>query len=335
MTRQDPDQISESVRDQAIAWLMRVESDAATEGDWLALEHWLAASPEHRAAYDGLELMSGSFEAFADEIVPLLADDAGTEGVVDLAARRAPVRAAPSRRTMFAGAAAAIAAVLVGVVGVSLFSRPATTLYETGRGQPRTITLADGSTMSLNGGSRVRVRLERNARRVFMDDAEASFDVAHDASRPFLIDAGDRQVRVVGTEFNVRNTPDRLTVTVRRGIVQVGPRRSAGAARRLTAGQQLTHVPGTAQSQVRAVEAGEAFAWKSGRLVCRDRRLEDIVTDLNRQMTVPITVEGAARDLRFSGVLLTGDEDAVVRALRAYLPIRATREGDTIRLESR
>ena len=56
-----------------------------------------------------------------------------------------------------------------------------------------------------------------------MADAEALFDVAHDVRRPFLIGVGDRQVRVVGTEFNLRHRDDQVDLTVRRGIVEVRP----------------------------------------------------------------------------------------------------------------
>lgn len=335
MTPHDPAEKAKAVRDQAIAWLVRVESDSADEDDWLGLEAWLAEAPEHREAYGQLELMSAAFADQSHLIAPgLAADDPGE--VADLVARRSPpARPGVSRRAWITGAAAAAAAVLAGVIGISVMGRPATTVYEAERGAARTVVLADGSTIGLNGGSTIRVRMERGARRVFMQDAEASFDVARDASRPFIVEAGDRRVQVLGTEFNVRSTTGTVTVTVRRGVVQVGAQRGGGRVDRLTVGKELTHRVGSAVSRVRDVAPDEAFAWKTGRLVCRDRRLADIVADLNRQLPTPIIVEGRAADLRFSGVLVVDDEAAVLRTLEAYLPVRAARIGGEIRLESR
>lgn len=332
MTPQDPAQKAQAVRDQAIAWLVRVESDAADEGDWLGLEAWLAEAPEHREAFEALELMSAAFADQADLIAPGLASDQA-DGVADLVARRAgPVL---SRRTWITAGVSAAAAVLAGVIGLSVMGQPTTTLYEAERGHPRTVRLDDGSTIGLNGGSTVRVRFERGARRVYMDNAEAAFDVARDPARPFIVEAGDRRVQVLGTEFNVRSTGETVTVTVRRGVVQVGAQEGDGPVARLTAGKELTHRRGSPASSIRDVAPDDAFAWKAGRLVCRDRRLGDIVADLNRQLPTPIIVEGRAADLRFSGVLIVEDEASVLQALQAYLPVKAARVNGAIRLESR
>lgn len=334
MTPDHPSADQASVQDQAIAWLVRVQSDAATGDDWLELEAWLAAAPEHLTAFAAVEATAADAADAAPELLAGLADDSDDGRVADLTARRA-ARLGLSRRGWMTAAASAAAAAVVGTVGVSLLRRSPGILYETRRGESRSVRLQDGTTIGLNGASRLRVRFDHGERRVFMEDAEASFDVAHDASRPFLIDAGDRQVRVVGTEFNVRNAASGLTVTVRRGIVEVSDPRGRDPTARLTRGLELVHLAGAAGSTVRSVVADDAFAWRSGRLVCRDRRLADIVADLNRRLPVPITVEGHAGDLRFSGVIVTDDEDAALGALEAYLPVRAARTSGAIRLVSR
>lgn len=328
MSRQTAN-FSDSVRDQAIAWLVRVESDAATADDWMALEAWLAQSPAHRDAFDEIEVLGSALADEREAVLEGLESDAADPGVVDLTARRAK-RLAPDRRAWIGAAAAAVLAV---AVGVGVLGQPRTQLYETSRGEVRTVRLEDGSTLRLNGASTVRVRFERGARRVYMDGAEAAFDVAHDSRRPFVIEAADRRIQVLGTAFNVRDDDRTVTVTVSRGVVVVGPLKGPAQAR-LTAGRELVHRVGGA-STVRPAEPNSAFAWTSGRLVCRDRRLADIVADLNRRLPTPVTVEGPAANLRFTGVLVVDDETAVLRALEAYLPVRATRGTDRIRITSR
>lgn len=319
---------SESVRDQAIAWLVRVESDAATADDWMGLEAWLAESDAHRDAFDEIEVLASAVVDEREAVLAELESDAADPGVVDLTARRA-WRLAPDRRVWIG----AIAAALVAAVGIGVLSQPRAQLYETARGEVRTVRLEDGSTLRLNGASTVRVRFEQGVRRVYMDGAEAAFDVAHDSRRPFVIEAADRRIQVVGTAFNVRDDARTVTVTVSRGIVAVGPLEGP-AVTRLTAGRELVHRVGGA-STVRPAAPDSAFAWTSGRLICRDRRLADIVADLNRRLSTPVTVEGPAANLRFTGVLVVDDETAVLRALEAYLPVRATRGNDRIRITSR
>lgn len=330
MSSTGPDRNAPTVAAQAADWLARVQSEAATGEDWLALEAWLAEAPEHRAAFEQAELAWASIDEDRAAVAAGLAPDAPAPGVVDLVARRTPTR------RNWIGLAGAVAAVLVAaVLGLWTLRSPPMQVYVTAPGQPRVVRLADGSVIAMNGGSRLRVRIDDRVRRVVMEDAEAAFDVVRDADRPFTVEAGDRRVRVVGTEFNVRHDADALVVvTVRRGVVQVAPQ-DGGPAVRLTPGTQLVHRQGAAASSVRRVSADDAFAWRDGRVVARDRRLEELVAELNRQIEQPIRVEGAARDLRFSGVLTVRGRDAAVRDLEALLPVRATREGEEIRLVSR
>ena len=141
-------------------------------------------------------------------------------------------RAGVSRRVWLAAGAGLAASLAVGVFTVANWPAPAET-YVTAPGQTRRIALADGTRVWLNAGSRLEVRLGRRDRRVQMADGEAVFDVTHDPARPFLIDIGDREVRVVGTEFNLRQRGDAFALTVRRGVVEVRPAERPGALPRV------------------------------------------------------------------------------------------------------
>jgi transmembrane sensor len=163
-----------------------------------------------------------------------------------------------------------------------------------------------------------------------MADAEAVFDVAHDPDRPFLIRVGDQEVRVVGTQFNLRRRDGRVVLTVRRGVVEVRPLGRADAApTRVTVGQQLVHVEGAPGSLVRAADAEEAFGWTSGRLVFRDAPLSEVAADLQRRYARPVRVADAeTAQIRLSGVLTLDDEASVLRRLSAFAPVDARRTSD-------
>ena len=104
---------------------------------------------------------------------------------------------------------------------------------------------------------------------------QAAFQVAPDKSRPFLIAADDRRIRVVGTEFNVLDAQGLVRVTVRHGVVGVTPVSAAvnDEGVLLHAGEQLEHRAGEKVSVVQGVDPEVAFAWRRGDLVYRDRWL--------------------------------------------------------------
>ena len=174
--------------------------------------------------------------------------------------------------------------------------------------------------VAYNAASTLTVRLGWRMRQVTLADAEATFDVAKDRDRPFIIAAGDQQIRVVGTEFNVRDYDRSVVVSVRRGVVEVRqPALGDEPVARLTAGEELRHVQGSAVSARGRVDPNAAYAWTTGRLICNDRPLSDIVAYLNRRYPTPILVSQANGARRFSGVLELGDQQLLVRRLAEYL----------------
>jgi transmembrane sensor len=177
------------------------------------------------------------------------------------------------------------------------------------------------------------VRLAPATRHVALVRGEAAFDVAHDPARPFLVAVGDRTVRVVGTEFNVKRQSGQVRVTVRRGVVAVAG--TGGTVHRLTPGQQLEHQEGAPHSAVTRVSADVAFAWKRGVLVFRDRPLADIAADLSRHSKVPVRADPAAGRLRFTGTLRVGALDAMLARLETLMPISVERSAREIRLRAR
>jgi transmembrane sensor len=309
----------------AAAFAARVHDPDATEEDWLALERWLAESSTNLRAYDAAERLWLELDQARPELAASLVAEPDNK-VIPLA--RVRFRRFRWMLPAAAAAAAALAAVAIG----PMFTRPSETLYRTAAGEVRTVALEDGSVIRLNGGSSVTVRIGRRERRVEMNMAEASFDVAKDPKRPFVVDAGEVDVRVVGTEFNVARNPGRTTVTVRRGIVEVRPQ-SGGAPARLTAGSSLVRTAGA--SKVFKVDPDAAFLWQEGRLVYDAAPLTQVATDLSRRFATPVEVRGAARSLTFTGVLVVDDEQAVLRRLADFLPIKVERTQKVTILEGR
>lgn len=309
---------TDPIQQAAVDWFVRLQDDAALE-DWTGFQAWLEADPAHAAAYDAVEALWVDLEEApaAEDPAPI-----STDNVVAL--RRPSPR--PTRRWVWAGVATAVAAAIV-VAVLPQLTRPTFTDYTTRRGETREVALDDGSRLTLGGATTLRVRMTRAQRDVTLVDGEASFDVAHLKDRPFVVAVADREVRVLGTEFNILSHDERLAVTVRRGLVSVsgGP----GGAVRLAKGQQLISTPDSA-SVVRTTDLDAAFAWKSGKLVYREAPLAEVVADLNRYVATPIRVDPNAASVKVSGVLLVDEEAAMIRRLELFAPIVSQRSGGEI-----
>ncbi|RAK58421.1 iron dicitrate transport regulator FecR [Phenylobacterium hankyongense] len=316
---------------EASQWFAKVRGAELSDADWLALTAWLESDPRHSAAFDALERLWVDLDD-----APARNPATATSTVTPLRPRasQAPRRA---QRWPWAAGLAAAAALALFFALPDLRSHTDAQTFATGRGQTREITLADGSHIALNAASRISVRLEPRSRRVTLADGEASFQVAHDLDRPFFIHAGDREIRVVGTEFNVEHRGQQLAVTVRRGIVAVGPAQGTGLKEeyRLTARQRLEHREGAAFSTVSWVDPEDAFAWRDGRLVYRHAPLAKVAADLSRRFPKTIRVAPDAAELPFTGVLRLDNEEAVVRRLETFLPVTASHTAAEISLSAR
>lgn len=300
---------------EASGWLARLQRDDVSESDGEAFEAWLAAAPANRAAYLRAVAVWHEFEAAAGEVLSELAADA----------RRAPLRPAPSRRWLVGAGGFAIAAGLALAVMPSMLTQSVAQTYETGKGQHQRITLADGSIVDLNAETRLSVRFAGSNRQVVMADGEAIFDVAHDAQRPFTVEASNRVVRVVGTQFDVRNRQGELIVTVARGKVQVRPTDfgATGRAFLLTPGQRL-EIDRAGVEDLKAVDPQEAFSWRAGRLVYRGQPLADVVADLNRQFVEQIEIaDPELGRIPITGVIVLDDPRSITTRLSLMLPIRS------------
>lgn len=88
--------------------------------------------------------------------------------------------------------------------------------------------LIDGSELDMNEGSEVEVVYSAERRLVRLISGEVHFKVAKNPERPFVVLAGDTEVKAIGTAFNVRSEGDALEVLVTEGIVRWGVPRLNG-----------------------------------------------------------------------------------------------------------
>lgn len=231
---------------------------------------------------------------------------------------------------------AALAAAILAGAGAAWLSLPSQPSYATGVGEQRLVVLDDGSRVRLNTDSEVRVRFRKAERRVILARGEAFFEAAHDAARPFIVEADGARVHAIGTKFDVRRDGDAVRVTLLEGRVTVADRH-AGATATLTANQQLV-VAGGRLSRPAAADASETSAWTSGRLTFRAVALRDAIAEVNRYAAHKVVLDGPP-DLAgqpISGVFETGDTRTFAAAIGSLLDLSATADPDgSLRLAPR
>ncbi|MGA0608404.1 FecR family protein [Phenylobacterium sp. VNQ135] len=203
--------------------------------------------------------------------------------------------------------------------------------YRTGVGEQRLLVLDDGSRVRLNTDSAVRVVFWGDTRRVYLNRGQAFFEVAHDPARPFLVDAGDAEVRALGTRFEVRRERDDVAVTLVEGRVRVEDDR--GHVAELAPRQQLRVGEGGISDALPV--ASDAVSWTTGRLVFHDTPLGAAVAEVNRYSTRKLELQGVGQlaDEPVSGVFDAGDVEAFAAAVgQVYGLRRLEGAGDGIRL---
>eukprot|EP01042_Synura_sphagnicola_P036120 gene36120-46223_t len=180
---------ADAVDEAAVAWFVRLRDEEVTEADRAAFAVWLKADPAHERAWGELEALWGALDQVA---VP---------GMV------APVTDRPERRRprAFWRPLAAAAMLLLAVTAALRLLPPGLLAdYRTGIGERRVVDLADGSRIELGPASAIEVDLGNARRAVRLVAGEAFFTVARDPARPFVVGAGQGEIAVLGTAFDVK-----------------------------------------------------------------------------------------------------------------------------------
>lgn len=306
-------------------WLARLGRPGVGARDQAAFLAWLEADADHLRQYEKAKADRTALESLRGVFAMDLAR---------LNRRERP--ASPPRRLVLAGGLAATAAAIVVAVALAPSPRnePASRLYESAPGRVMDVALEDGSRVTLDAGSAVRVALAGDVRRVTLERGAAYFEVAHDATHPFQVAVGDRRVIVTGTRFVTSLTGDGARVSLLQGRVAVGRRDAAdkGAldgALALSPGELATFRPGQPGIEKARADVETATAWRRRRLVFQDAPLSDVVVAASRYSDAPLVVaDPRLSQVKITTVLPLEGEGALADRMAALLPIKTQRTVD-------
>lgn len=282
-----------AIEEAAVAWLLRVnDADFVAWEDWRA---WMTADPRHADAY--WRLAEG--EADIVDVLSQQPQRGGALAVPEPLRRhgRTALRRPPGRTRRLA-IGLPIAAALVGALwlGTAWWAPHAIT---TEPGQRRSLTLADGTTVHLDGGTRVILSRGR-PRAVSLEAGRGLFEVAHDAGRPFVVTVGDARVTDLGTVFDVTRLSRGVRVGVSEGMVRID---QGGRSERLGPGEGVV---ATAQGMSRRrLQVEQVSSWRNARLAYDAEPLAIVAEDLSRALGISISVDPSLAQRPFSGSIAT------------------------------
>lgn len=311
------------VRRQAHSWFVRLRGPRGTELQE-PFRRWYDADPANAAAFNAV---SRHFEQSG------VARQSEFWRGSSLKSPAAPVAGKPR----YALAAAAIALILLVPAGFFLrssaidpFGRTHVLLLATSLGEIKKVELADGSTLTLDTGTAVRVELQRSMRRAVLRQGRVRFHVAPD-SRPFIVDSYAATVIMREAVVDVARTSKQSRVEVLAGTVtverQTADQRAGNVA--LREGEGLA-TSGPVPAQKYRVTSAQPD-WTRGMLQFNATPLAEAVAQANlyspgRKIVLP----GDVAAMRVTGAYRIGDLEGLARSLAAafHLTLSRSASGD-------
>lgn len=318
--------VTKETRDEAARWYAKLNSTTVTTEALRAFRDWRRVK-ENAIAY-------ADIEDFWQRIEVLKNDADIKEAAEQALDPKKP--ASPLSGPGAKGLAIALLALGLAAAGAYGWRAINGVTYSTGVGEQRTLRLADGSKVQLDTDSKLRVRISGVERQIELARGQAFFSVARDASRPFVVEAGDTKIRALGTRFDVRRRAGDVQVVLTEGKVRVdGRKEGQPSAWILAPGDTITVGKKTPSPAIRRADVEAATSWTQGRLTFQDQPLASAIAEVNRYSSEKIVLTDPSQaKARVSGSFEAGDTEAFLTAITDLYGLRITaRNPREIRLE--
>lgn len=195
------------------------------------------------------------------------------------------------------------------------------------------VSLPDGSKIVLNRNTRFsyQANFGKQSRNVRLT-GEAFFDISRDTLKPFIIDAGNASVKVVGTSFNVitNNSEAACEVYVKTGKVMLTD----------NSGSQSVILDPEFIGTVNLISSGKTLnknpnylAWTTDKLFYNGQKLEVVFHDLKRVYNMDIVAEdNSITDNIWTSPIETQSQDTIIRLICGSFNLSYTKDGSVYHL---
>lgn len=323
-------QTAQEIEAIAADWAARLDRAPLTDRDQTALDRWIEEDSRHLGAFMRMRAVALHSERAAALGLSFTPDDC-TDAEPEDGGVANPTR----RRILRMWGGGALAAGIAAAVGTS-YLVGSTKSYATEIGEVRTLTLEDGTAMTLNTASRVVVRFSDEERLVSLEDGEALFDVARNPDRPFIVEAAGTRVRAVGTSFSVKRLADApVEVLVREGVVEVSSAVTANPVR-MAANTRIRAVEGDSHPAPMALsedEVSREYAWRNGQIALEGQTLAEAAALFARYSRIRIVIDDpSVGGEEISGLFAANDPVQFAEAAASSLALKIVVEPEAVRI---
>ncbi len=338
MAKYEKNDIALEVLDAAAAWHARLNTGDASDHDIEQHMDWLLADPAHAEAFEHVAATMRDAKTFEQAARAAFAEDLKPPRKIDsvAAADEGFMKGWSWPQWAVAGAVAATLIFTIMAPGSGLLQPSAPLqIYAAADDAIESVKLSDGSTVSLFGGSELAVTMKNDERLLTLTKGRAFFGVAKDASKPFVVLAGNRQITVVGTRFEVILGVDFEQVAVNEGLVSVDTVLSADIQSLLIEpGTIATYKTGNSSPDIAEVAAAAIGAWSEGILSFDNRPLNEVVAAIQQIFPEKALRLGDEKlhEMTFSGTLVVSKSEAMMRQLGMFLNLKLVVSSDEILL---
>lgn len=228
------------------------------------------------------------------------------------------------------------------VSGAVLYSRVNTSTYhtvaQTEFSSRKIVVLSDGSVVTLNGSSTLKVANDygRNDRHLVLV-GEAFFEVKKDKTRPFVVLTNKTATTALGTSFKVSSYTSSKTASVMLSTgkikVEATQPQSRIADQFLTPGQQVVLNNGAGSFQRSGFDQNEIKNWLGIKMLFNNAGFSQIAEKINYTYGVHLVAEGkAAGKIRFTGRFDNKSLAEVLDAIGFVNNFTYTHKGDSIKI---
>ncbi|MEB2847347.1 DUF4974 domain-containing protein [Rhizobiales bacterium RZME27] len=288
-------------------WFLRLREPSRSNNDDHDFSIWFNRSADHQQAWSKA---CHAWEVMG-EISPINLPNRNSPGTM----RVSPSRQHGRHRAVGIGLGAIAACLIVMTVAPSFLTQYQAD-FTTATAEIRRVTLADGSTIDLGASSAIAVDFSPIGRHVRLLSGEAFFDVRPDATRPFTVNAGgELDITVVGTAFDVNLTPQRASVQLAHGVIDLSSF-ATGTRMELKPGDFVSLDRSNGQLSRTSVSIDAIAAWRDGKLFVQDVPISTVVAELQRYHASWITIaSGELGARRITGLYDLSDPDRALDAL--------------------
>lgn len=315
---------AEEIEARAAGYVMRRSEPGWSDAEERELQQWLTESMMHKAAFWRLEQGWTRLDR-----------------VVVLREPPSPKTKLWRSRHFFRALAAGLAVIVCGASFLAYVNQtpvaPTTVAYSTPQGAHRIVALPDHSIVELNTGSAIESAVDARRRQVYLRRGEAYFEVVHDRTRPFVVQAGGQQITVLGTKFSVRMDDDKVTVAVLEGRVRLQsnvevPEPASELGRGDLAIAEGSEVLITRGSVARIEDQ---LAWRNGLIRFGGATLASVAAEFNRYNAKKlVVVDPRAAEISLGGTFHSSNIDGFVHLLQHVYGLHVEATDHEIRIST-